>query len=91
MAHPPALRANDVLFCSVTADDVQEIISINTRLQSCDSPTNELVLRLQGLKGLTYSSPLRFLGYFAILEAVLTHSPKPEDRYDSIIRQSRRN
>jgi hypothetical protein len=30
---------------------------------------------------------LRFLAYFAVLESVLTHKPKPEDRYDSITRQ----
>lgn len=39
------------------------------------------------LKGLSHDSPLRFLGYFALLESVLTHAPKPEDRYNSITRQ----
>ena len=82
-----ALRFNDSLFCSVTSDDVQEIVSINTQLQSCAPQTKALVLQLQGLKGLPHHSPLRFLGYFAVLESILTHTPKPDDRYDSITRQ----
>lgn len=34
-----------------------------------------------------YNSTLRFLGYFAILESLLTHPPKSSDPYDSITRQ----
>ena len=43
--------------------------------------------QLGQLKRLPYHSPLRFLGYFAILESLLTHAPKPSDPYDSITRQ----
>jgi hypothetical protein len=43
--------------------------------------------QLQDLEALPPSSPLRFLGYFAVLEALLTHLPKPTDPYDSITRQ----
>jgi hypothetical protein len=82
-----ALRSNDALFCSVTSDDIQEIVSINTQLQSCASKTKALVSQLQGLKGLPHQSQLRFLGYFALLESILTHQPKPDDRYDTITRQ----
>lgn len=32
-------------------------------------------------------SPLQILGYFAVLESILTHAPNPDDRYDSITRQ----
>ena len=35
-------------------------------------------------------SPLLFLGYFAILESLLTHQPKPADTIDSITRQVKR-
>lgn len=45
---------------------------------------------LAALNGLKYDSPLRFLGYFALLESLLTHPPNPEDRYDSITRQVKR-
>lgn len=44
----------------------------------------ELLLELKDLPGF---SPLQILGYFAILESVLTHHPKPDDRYESITRQ----
>jgi hypothetical protein len=82
-----ALRYNDALFRSVTSDDIQEIMPINTQLQSCAPKTKDLVSQLQGLKGLPHQSQLRFLGYFALLESILTHQPKPDDRYDSITRQ----
>ena len=39
------------------------------------------------LKDLPESSPLRFLGFFSILESLLTHPPIPTDPYDSITRQ----
>ncbi len=39
------------------------------------------------LKALPHFSPLRFLGYFAMLESLLTHAPNPSDPYDSITRQ----
>ena len=43
--------------------------------------------QLGQLKALPNYSPLRFLGYFAILESLLTHAPKPSDPYSSITRQ----
>jgi hypothetical protein len=42
---------------------------------------------LAALKQLHPDSPLRLLGYFALLESLLTHAPKPTDPYDSITRQ----
>jgi hypothetical protein len=42
---------------------------------------------LLDLKDLPHFSPLQILGYFAILESVLTHQPSPDDRYDSLTRQ----
>ena len=35
------------------------------------------------------SSPLRFLGYVAILESLITHQPDKKDPYDSLTRQVR--
>jgi hypothetical protein len=45
------------------------------------------LIQMLHLKGLPHRSPLRFLGYFALLESLLTHVPKPSDPYDSITRQ----
>ena len=42
---------------------------------------------LLDLKDLPHFSPLQILGYFAILESVLTHQPRPDDRYESLTRQ----
>ena len=49
-------------------------------------PQQGLELLLE-LKDLPRFSPLQILGYFAILESVLTHQPNPDDRYESITRQ----
>ena len=42
---------------------------------------------LLDLRDLPHFSPLQILGYFAILESVLTHQPRPDDRYESLTRQ----
>jgi hypothetical protein len=41
------------------------------------------------LKALPQHSGLKFLGYFGILESLLTHPPKPSDPCDSSTRQVR--
>ncbi len=46
-----------------------------------------LTEQLLDLDALPYKSPLLFLGYFAILESLLTHQPKQTDTIDSITRQ----
>jgi Apea-like HEPN len=46
-----------------------------------------VTLKLRELNDMSHKSPLRFLGYFAVLESLLTHAPKPTDPYDSITRQ----
>jgi hypothetical protein len=56
-------------------------------LKECDTQTRWVASQLVALKTLPHYSPLRFLGYFALLESMLTHLPNPEDRYDSITRQ----
>lgn len=69
---------------------VQDIKTLFAKLQHHDAQlldVKALAERLGELKGLPKRSPLRFLGYFAILESLLTHPPKPSDPYDSITRQ----
>lgn len=41
------------------------------------------------LKRIAPTSPLRFLGYVAIIESLITHKPDPKDPYDSLTRQVR--
>jgi hypothetical protein len=45
------------------------------------------ITMLSNLKGLTHSSDLLVLGLFAIIEMLITHNPKLEDRGDSITHQ----
>jgi hypothetical protein len=77
-------------FRDVSAADIEAIQGIYSQLQKHDHQLVDikpLVAQLGQLKGLPHGSPLRFLGYFALLEALLTHAPKPSDPYDSITRQ----
>jgi hypothetical protein len=48
---------------------------------------DKVVKLLRELKDLPQFSFLQVLGYFAILEAILTHQPDPEDKYESITNQ----
>ncbi len=43
------------------------------------------------LDNLPDSAPLKILGYFSVIEGLLSHSPQPQDRVDSIQRQLIRN
>jgi transposase len=84
------IRHNDDFFVEIFASDVAEIKKLCARLEQSQSQVLDIspfLRQLTGLKALPYRSPLRFLGYFALLEALLTHSPKPTDPYDSITRQ----
>ena len=76
-------------FLDVKASDVEEIKGIHTQFQQHDphGDVKLLARQLHDVETLPSSSPLRFLGYFAILESLLTHPPKPSDPYDSITRQ----
>jgi hypothetical protein len=77
-------------FADVSAADVDTVRAIHRQLQENDNrllDVKPLATQLAQLKSLPHSSPLRFLGYFAVLESLLTHAPKPSDPYDSITRQ----
>jgi hypothetical protein len=83
-------QESGAFFLDVAAEDVRTISHIHTQLQQHDPAVldvNRLAIQLGQLKALPHGSPLRFLGYFALLESVLTHPPKPSDPYDSITRQ----
>ena len=74
-------------FLDVTESDIEAITATHARLQQHDHrlvDVKRLARQLQDLDALPPHSPLRFLGYFAILESLLTHPPKQTDPYDSI-------
>ena len=77
-------------FFDVSSDDVAEIVETAAELDKADRKlvdARELAGRLAELRVLPSYSPLLFLAYFAILESMLTHQPKPTDTIDSISRQ----
>jgi hypothetical protein len=81
---------NSSFFVDISISDIENIKDLFNRLESHDHETldlNEVIKELQQLKKLPFCSPLRFLGYFSVLEALLIHSPDPKDPVDSITRQ----
>lgn len=83
-------RYSDSFFVNVSRSDVELTATIYSSLKKHDNrliDIKHLAGQLSQLKALPHKSPLRFLGYFAILESLLTHAPMPTDPYDSITRQ----
>jgi hypothetical protein len=81
---------NDEFFVEIGSTEAAEISSIHEELANHDSRVLNLepfLAQLSQLKSLPHESPLRFLGYFALIEGLLTHAPRPQDPYDSITRQ----
>jgi len=80
----------DDLMKSLGKADGEQINEIFLRMAAHDPATldlSQVIELLLELKDLPRFSPLQILGYFAILESVLTHQPNPDDRYESITRQ----
>jgi hypothetical protein len=80
-------------FVPVTSADIKEIAANFDLLQKNPDKTAH-VRRVAGelgqLKSLPASSPLRDLGYFTLLEALLTHPPDPNDRHETLTNQIKR-
>jgi hypothetical protein len=77
-------------FVEVAAPDIENVAAIHSRLRQHDENlvgVKRLVGQIHHLGGVPANSSLQFLGYFGILEALLTHHPKPSDPYESITRQ----
>jgi len=77
-------------FLDISASDIRAITAIYGQLRQHNQAlldVKPLIAQLHELEGFPRLSPLRFLGYFALLESLLTHSPKAMDPYDSITRQ----
>jgi hypothetical protein len=83
-------RANDI-FLSPTVEEIAEMSSLNSQLKTYNKSDildiRDYARRLGELKTLPSYSYLRFLGYFSILESLLTHNPNPKDPNDSLTRQ----
>lgn len=80
----------NLTFSDVALSDIAAIRAIHGQLRQHDHrlvDVRRLARQLQDLESVPFHSPLRFLGYFAVLESLLTHPPKPTDPYDSITRQ----
>src|SRR5207247_10961722 len=77
-------------FRTVDTAEVTKIRTLHEQIAHHDHNVVDLAGPLRQLanrKSLLRASPLLLLGYFAILESLLTHNPKPTDPYDSITRQ----
>lgn len=72
---------------TVEGEQIREIFQRVTVHNNSTLDLSRVVELLIELKDLPIFSPLQILGYFAVLESVLTHQPKPDDRYESITRQ----
>jgi hypothetical protein len=86
------LRSEPILgqFCKPFLEsDAAELSSIYSQLKNSDKAlvVEGIASEIAQLKQIDRKSHLVALGYFAILEALLTHLPKPLDPYDSITRQ----
>jgi hypothetical protein len=81
---------NEVFFNRLSRDDLDTVAGIHQKLGAYDERlinVGRFVQQISDLKALPHESPLRFLGYFTILESLLTHTPKPTDPYESLTRQ----
>lgn len=83
----------DNFFVNVSGDQAKAIRTLQEKLERYPHDVVNLrrfIGQVRSLKALPHHSPLRFLGYFGILEGLLTHKPSPADTIDSITRQVKR-
>lgn len=74
----------------LTRDEIDRVVETQRKLAAHDNAQVNLRRALSEMRELRHMEPqskLRFLGYFAVLESILTHNPKPSDPYDTITRQ----
>ena len=85
-----SVSAEELTFVDITVADVDDIKKLHNQLRDYKHETISIqntTQQLLDLEALSYESPLPFLGYFAILESLLTHQPRKTDTIDSITRQ----
>lgn len=77
-------------FVALDAGQIQELPMLAQRLAAHDNGViglTDAVNEYMQLREIAPRLPLRYLGYFAIIESLITHAPKPSDPYESITRQ----
>ena len=69
--------------------ELAEVVSKRAQHDDAVVPLGAAIQSYQQLRAIPRDSGMRFLGYFAILESLLTHQPKPTDPTESLTRQVR--
>jgi len=84
-----ALHLNDKMISlgKPEGDQIKDLFLLMEAHDHSQLDLSGVIDLLLELKVLPHFSSLQVLGYFAILESLLTHQPRPDDRYDSITRQ----
>lgn len=80
----------EIPFVELAKSDAKSIRALRSKFQLHDNTIlneKEVIQQILDLEELPPQSPLQFLGYFAVLESLLTHQPKKTDTIDSITRQ----
>lgn len=87
IGHPP----DRYMERTINLTELKECVELRAKFNSEKFPSIEdTIQRFRQLDALP-SNPLKTLGYFGIIEALLSHSPKSNESADSISRQLRRN
>lgn len=84
------VRTGSLRFVDVNESDVGGFVTLCTQISNFKHDCvdmDSLIGQVIDLEALPERSPLVFLGYFALLESILTHQPKKSDTIDSITRQ----
>ncbi|MBL9125189.1 MAG: hypothetical protein JNG90_16250 [Planctomycetaceae bacterium] len=86
------LKDDDDAILALTLQDVADIRDVYDKLRKYDNASINLrdaITKYQHLDLIPFGSPMRFLGYMAIVESLITHRPDPSDPYSSLTRQVR--
>lgn len=75
----------------INADEAVEVMKLRAELDEDVYPSIARAIGRVREMDVHSETDLKQLGYFGILEMLLTHSPKPNDSADSITRQLKRN
>lgn len=88
--HLQGIRNGSLRFVEATEAEVRTIRDLLEKIKRFDHDglaLNAMIEQCVELEAFPQHSPLLFLGYFALLESILTHQPRKNDTIDSITRQ----
>lgn len=72
-------------------EHVAEIVELRASLDEKSYPTIANAIEMFRSLDVNPPSPVKTLGYFGVVESLLSHAPRPNDSVDSIVRQLKRN